>query len=77
MRNMDDVTGDVVTTYESIQEMFQHWHKGRHTEFMAAMWQIHDLREEVALLTGNREQAHVIVSGIYRSVFSPVLLLQE
>jgi hypothetical protein len=69
MRSIEEVKEDLRKVYETVQSMFEHWDTGMHHQFMVEMWNVYDFRQELVEITGNREEAHKIVSDMYRSVF--------
>ena len=40
-----------------------------HQQFMAVMWRVYDLRQELVELIGSREEAQRIARDVYLSVF--------
>lgn len=71
-RTVEEVTAEVKAVYISLQQMLDHWHKGRHGQFMEACWNIYDLRKELAEITGSRDEAFELVRDVYYQVFSTV-----
>jgi hypothetical protein len=69
MRTVEEVTADVKAVYRSLRQMFDHWHKGRHEQFMTAWWRIYDLRRELAEITGSKDEAFEMVRNVYYRVF--------
>jgi hypothetical protein len=70
MRTVEEVTADVRAVYISLRQMFDYWHEGRHEQFMAACWNLYDLRKELAEITGSRDEAFELVRDVYHQVFS-------
>jgi hypothetical protein len=71
MRTVEEVKASLPVIYQDIAAMFAHWHRGMHQRFMDACWDIYDLRQELAEITGSREEAHNIVKNAYSTVFYP------
>lgn len=69
MRTVEEVRTDLQQVYNRVHALFDHWQAGRHQQFMAAMWKVYDLRQELIELTGSREEAQSIVRDVYLSVF--------
>lgn len=69
-RTVEEVTAEVRAVYVSLRQMLDHWHKGRHEQFIAACWRIYDLRKELAEITGSRDEAFEMVRDVYYQVFS-------
>jgi hypothetical protein len=70
MRTVEEVTADVKAVYISLRQMFDHWRKGMHGQFMEACWRIDDLRKELVEITGSRDEAFKLVRNVYHQVFS-------
>ncbi len=69
-RTVEEVTAGVKAVYTSLRQMLDHWHKGRHEQFVEACWNISDLRKELAEITGSRDEAFEMVRDVYYRVFS-------
>jgi hypothetical protein len=71
MRTIEEVKAELREVYTTVHMMLEHWQKEFHQQFMAEMWNIHDLRQELTDMTGSRENASHIVKEIYESIFHP------
>lgn len=69
MRTVEEVTSDLREIYTRVHIMLDHWQKGMHQQFIAEMWNIYDLRQELTEITGSREESFRIIKNIYQSVF--------
>jgi len=69
MRTVEDVTNDLWEIYTRVHTMLDHWQKEMHEQFIAEMWNIYDLRQELIAITGSREESFRIIRDIHRSVF--------
>ena len=69
MRDIYDVTEDLLKVYERIRDMFRHWTGEYHEAFICEMLKLNPLEQELQEITGNWDDAHRINVGIYRSIF--------
>ncbi len=70
IRTVEEVIADVKAVYISLRQMFDHWRKGMHGQFMEACWRIYDLRRVLVEITGSRDEAFELVREVYYQVFS-------
>ena len=76
MRDIHDVTDDIFKVFESIKAMFAAWNSEKQAEFIMELRKLDGLEKELQEITGNWDQSHLIVVGIYRSIF-PTASLQR
>lgn len=69
MRTVEEITSDLREIYTTVHAMLDHWQKEMHQQFIAEMWNIYDLRQELTAITGSREESFRIIKDIYQSVF--------
>ena len=72
MRDIYDVTDDLFKVFERIRDMFRHWKREYHMEFIAEVRKLDVLDQELEELTGDKHIAYLIRVGIYRSIFPDV-----
>lgn len=76
MRDIHEVTDDIFKVFESIKAMFAAWNSEKQAEFITELRKLDELEKELQEITGNWDQSHLIVVGIYRSIF-PTASLQR
>ncbi len=69
MRDIVDVTDDILKLYERVKKMFSTWTAESHNAFIAEMLTLSKLERELEEMIGDWDTVHLIVTGVYRSVF--------
>lgn len=69
MREMVDVTDDLFKVFERIRELFRHWSSECPELFIDEALKLDPLEKELEEITGDKQKAHLIKLGIYRSIF--------
>lgn len=72
MRDIYDVTDDLFKVFERMKDMFRHWKREYHMEFIAEVRNLDALDRELEEITGDKDIAYLIRVGIYRSIFPDV-----
>lgn len=69
MRDIYDVTDDLFKVFETLRAMFRHWAKESPDAFMDEMLKFRTLETELEQMLGDEEKAHVLIRGIYLSIY--------
>jgi hypothetical protein len=72
MRDMTDVTDDLCKVFEKIRAMFQQWTSECPEMFITEVLKLDPLEKELEEITGDKQKAHLIRVGIYRSIFPDI-----
>jgi len=76
MRDIHDVTEDIFKVFESCKAMFAARSSEKQADFITEWRKLDGLEKELQVITGDWDQSHLIVVGIYRSIF-PTASLQR
>ena len=69
MRDMYDITDDLFTVFEQMRVLFRRWTQESPDAFMDGMLKLQALERELEQALGDEKSVHLIIHGIYVSVF--------